>query len=79
MRASRKVARRTQVAFPGEWAALNQDWTKLELRYYFFDDRTFGDETIALWKQELRWWLRAGIAGIIMFLPTLLLVQELSR
>lgn len=79
MRASRRVTNRTREAFPDQWASLNRDWTRLELRYYLFDERTFGDQTIACWKRELRWWLRACIVAILLFLPTLLLIEWISK
>jgi hypothetical protein len=76
MRATRRIINRARVAFPERWAELNRG---MELRLFFFDERTFGDETIAAWKQELRWWMRAGIFGIVLFLPTLLLIEKLSK
>ena len=79
MRASRRVMKRTRHAFPDQWAALNRDWMKLDLRSFLFDERTFGDETIAVWKRELRWWARAGMLALVLFVPTLLLVERLSR
>jgi hypothetical protein len=79
IRASRRVMRRTSVAFPDQWTALNLDPMKLELRCFLFDERTFGDEAIAAWKHELRWWTRAGIVAIVLFLPTMLFVEKLSK
>jgi hypothetical protein len=76
MRATRNVMNRVRSAFPEHWTLLNRG---TELRLFFFDERTFGDETIAAWKQELRWWMRAGIIGIILFLPTLLLIERISK
>ena len=57
MRATRRIMKRIRLAFPDQWATLNRG---MDLRLFFFDERTFGDETIAAWKQELRWWMRAG-------------------
>ncbi|HSU56954.1 MAG TPA: hypothetical protein VLT36_23120 [Candidatus Dormibacteraeota bacterium] len=76
MRATRHVVSRVRSAFPEQWTVLNRG---MELRLFFFDERTFGDETIAGWKQELRWWIRAGITGIVLFLPTLLLIERISK
>ena len=79
LRACRKVMNRLRLAFPDQWAALNRYWMKLELRYFLFDERTFGDEMIAAWKRELRWWMFAGIIAIALFLPTLFLIERLSK
>ena len=76
MRAIRRIMNRIRVAFPEQWTVLNRG---MELRLFFFDDRTFGDETIAAWKHELRWWMRTGLIGIVLFLPTLLLIEKLSK
>ena len=78
MRASRKVMNRTRLAFPEQWAALNRGM-RLELRCFLFDERTFGDETIAAWKGELQWWMRAGTLALVLFLPTMLLIEKLSK
>ena len=78
MRATRKVMNRTRLGFPEQWTSLNRGM-KLELRCFLFDERTFGDETIAAGKQELRWWMRAGMIGLLLFPPTLWLVQNLSK
>lgn len=78
MRASRRVMNRTRLAFPEQWAALNRGM-RLELRGFLFDERTFGDETIAAWKRELQWWMRVGVIGILLFPLTLLLFQLLSK
>ncbi len=78
MRAARNVMNQTRLAFPEQWTTLNQGM-KLELRGFLFDERTFGDETIGAWKRELRWWMGAGMIGILVFPLTLLLVQSLSR
>ena len=76
MRATRHLVTRVRSAFPEQWIVLSRG---MELRLFFFDERTFGDETIGAWKQELRWWMRAGITGIVLFLPTLLLIEKISK
>jgi hypothetical protein len=78
MRAARKVMNRTRHAFPEQWTAMNRGM-KQELRGFLFDERTFGDETIAAWKRELRSWTRAGLIAIVLFPLTLLFVERISR
>jgi hypothetical protein len=76
MRATRKITKRTRVAFPEQWKTLNRG---MELHLFFYDERTFGDAMIAEWKRDLRWWMRAGMAGIALFPLTLLVIERLSK
>jgi hypothetical protein len=79
LHATRNVLHRVRLAFPEQWNTLNRDWVKLELRLFLFDDQTLGDHLIAVWKHELRWWVRVGIIALLLFLPTLLLIEKLSK
>ena len=71
-----KVTRRTKLIHPEEWKNIGGG---LQLRYYLFDSRDFGDDVIANGKAELRWWLYAGGASITLFLPTLIAIAYLKK
>jgi hypothetical protein len=51
----------------------------MDLRYYLFDDETFGDKELLEAKTELKWWLRAGVIAIALFLPTLFVIHVASK
>jgi hypothetical protein len=70
-----KVTRRTKSNHPEEWKMVRGG---LQLKYYLFDSRDFGDEVIARAKADLRWWMRAGLVGIVLFLPTLFAIAYLA-
>jgi hypothetical protein len=74
LRASSAITRRTANEFPHEWQTVKSD-----VRTFIYDDRTFGDTEIAAAKGELRWWTRAGVIAMVLFLPTMLLIQKLAR
>jgi hypothetical protein len=76
LRATRRIIHLIRTVYPEHWTALSRG---MELRLFLFDERTLGDATIAAWKQQLRWWMRAGIIGAVLFLPTLLLIEKLSK
>jgi hypothetical protein len=71
-----KVTRRTKLNHPEEWKVLGGG---LQLKYYLFDDRNFGDDVIARAKADLRWWLYAGGVSIVLYLPTLFTIAYLEK
>ena len=48
----------------------------LQINSYLFDGRDFGDAILAKDKNNLKWWLRVGIVGIALYLPTLLSISH---
>ncbi len=71
-----KVTRRTKLYHPEEWKNVGGG---LQLNYYLFDSRDFGDDVIANSKAELRWWSYTGGVSIALYLPTLFAIACLKK
>jgi len=74
--ACRRVMNRTRANHPEFWARIRGG---SEVRHYLFDDQTFGDPELLREKAEVKWWLRAGILGVFLFLPTLWVIDFISK
>jgi hypothetical protein len=77
--ACQRVIRITRMQYPDFWAKTKSRNLGMDLRFYLFDEQTFGDTQLTVAKADLKWWLKAGILGIMLFLPTLFLINVVSK
>lgn len=68
-----RVMDRTRVEHPKRWRDVGR---ASQIRACLFDGQDFGDRVIAHDKRELRWWLRAGLVSIMLFLPSLFVIEH---
>lgn len=66
-----RVMRQTKKQHPEKWKEVGRT---TQVRSYLFDNRDFGDPVIAQAKADLKWWRWPIMAGILLYMPTLLLV-----
>lgn len=73
LRLCQKMLQLTRVNHPAEWKIVAR--SAFEMGIYCADERDIGDPEITLLKREIRWWRYAAVAGILLILPTLLLIS----